>query len=386
MILIILFLPIFVSAKTISEFENEVNLYTKQLDEKKKAVALNSEQIEAIKVKISNIESSIAQATTDIENLKGEIEESSKEIENKKKETKGIISYYQLSKEANVYLEYFFGSKDITDMIYRLAVSEQLTDYNEEVVKDLNDLIIRNHQQQEELKQKQEELTKLKADLEIEKFKIEETNKGIIDSMPSVEAQINEAKKNLSYFKKLGCGRFEDILACQYRVSQSSSGSLPSVGMFKRPMSRGYITQGYHGGHKAFDLSSHNGREPIYPIAAGRVHTIYTDDCIGSRFCPYSCNGNAKIVVIKHNYNGRYLYSAYVHLSSYGNISVGQYVTSDTVIGYMGNTGCSTGAHLHLEIAPCYWKNNGGCTWSQYSRSRVSPGSYVNFPHSWTNR
>ena len=74
------------------------------------------------------------------------------------------------------------------------------------------------------------------------------------------------------------------------------------------------------------------------------------------------CNGNAKIVVVKHKYNNGYVYSSYVHLSSYANIRVGQFVTKDTLIGYMGNTGCSTGPHLHLEVASCFWKNNGGVT------------------------
>ena len=53
-------------------------------------------------------------------------------------------------------------------------------------------------------------------------------------------------------------------------------------------------------------------------------------------------------VKIKHD-NG--MYTLYAHLK-YGTVAVskGQRVTKGTVLGYMGNTGYSFGAHLHLEV------------------------------------
>lgn len=53
-------------------------------------------------------------------------------------------------------------------------------------------------------------------------------------------------------------------------------------------------------------------------------------------------------VKIKHD-NG--MYTLYAHLK-YGTVAVnkGQRVTKGTVLGYMGNTGYSFGAHLHFEV------------------------------------
>ena len=53
-------------------------------------------------------------------------------------------------------------------------------------------------------------------------------------------------------------------------------------------------------------------------------------------------------VKIKHD-NG--MYTLYAHLK-YGSVTVknGQRVTKGQVIGYMGNTGYSSGAHLHFEV------------------------------------
>ena len=51
-----------------------------------------------------------------------------------------------------------------TDMIYRISVVEQLTDYNEKVMNELNKLIEKNKNSQTELKNKKEELKKLQEE------------------------------------------------------------------------------------------------------------------------------------------------------------------------------------------------------------------------------
>lgn len=381
-------LPTDTSAKTIQEFENEVTRYTKELEEKKANLARNNEEVQQIIKKIKNIESQIEEAENEIKRLQEEIEASQKEIERKSEESKNIISYYQVSNGENAYLEYAFGAESITDMIYRLSIVEQLTEYNNKIMKELEELIKKNQATQEELKKKEEELKGLKQELKAEQARIEADSAHIKESMPSIQEQINSARDSVKYYKSLGCGASEDIQACEYRVSQERGSSLPSVGFFSRPMDYGYLVRGMWGGHMGYDLSSGNKNIAIHPIAAGMIHAIYTDACTTSYWCSsmgYWCNGNAKIVVVKHNYNGRYIYSSYVHLSGYGNIWEGQYVSKDTVIGYMGTTGCSTGEHLHLEMADCHWKN-GGCSYNSYTNRLIDPGNLINFPGSWSNR
>lgn len=382
-------LPMNTNAKTIAEFQAEVNKFTEQLNEKKANLAKNDAEIAAIKSKISSIEAQIKETEAQIEKLQQEIDASNEEIAKKSEESKKIIEYYQISNGENIYLEYAFGATSITDMIYRMSIVEQLTDYNDKIMKELEELIEKNKSQQKEMTKKKENLSSLSVQLKAQKARIEADSDTIRESMPSIETQIKEAQAQVNYFKNLGCGTNEDIQACQYRIAQQSNSSLPSVGFFSRPMQKGYITQKFHSGHNGIDLSSSNKTEPIYPIAEGTVHAIYTDNCVGTLWCSsmgISCKGNAKIVVTKHNYKDKYYYVTYAHLSNYGNISVGQYVSRNTVIGYMGNTGCSTGAHLHMEITTCHWKNNGGCTYNQYERTFVNPAKLVTFPSSWTNR
>jgi murein DD-endopeptidase MepM/ murein hydrolase activator NlpD len=389
-------LPIDTSAKTIKEFEEEVEKYVAELQSKKDQVAANDAEVAEINKKINSIKKQITAAEADVEALQEEIDDSYEEIAEKSKESKAIIAYYQISDGDNSYLEYVFGATSITDMIYRMSVVEQLTEYNNKVMKELEELIENNQKKQAELKSKQKELETLQSSLEAETAKINANSQSIKETMPSVEEQIKAAQANVTYYKKLGCGQTEDIQACQYRIQQASGSSVPSANGFYRPYEYGYLGRGFSwnnstasGSHMGIDMSSSNKSIAIYPIATGTVFAIYYDNCQdsgSSKNCYYTCNGKAKVVKIRHNVNGKYIYSTYAHLSSFGSISVGQVVTPYTVIGYMGTSGCSTGPHLHLEISSCDWHSGGGCSWATYQKSMINPTNYVTFPSRWTNR
>ena len=60
--------------------------------------------------------------------------------------------------------------------------------------------------------------------------------------------------------------------------------------------------------------------------------------------------GYGNTVVIKSSTNdGKIFYSLYAHLDSI-NVNVGEYINTGDIIGKVGNTGVSTGPHLHFEI------------------------------------
>ena len=374
-------LPKDIDAKTITDFENEVAKYTADLQAKKDKVAKNDAEVAQIKKKISEIEAQIKTAEAEIEKLKQEIEESNKKIAKKIEESKRIMKYFQVVNGENSYLEYVFDATSITDMIYRMSVVEQLAEYNQNVVKELNDLITENNKKKSELEAKNKELNNLEKSLQDQKERINADTEAIKAGMPTVEQQIKSAKEQVAQFKKMGCGKNEDINACSYRYYQSQSsssggiGSIPSTNGFYRPMENGYVTQSYKGrAHMGVDLSSSDKSIMIYPIASGQVTATYTDP------------DGALVVKIRHNYNGRFIYSTYAHQRNF-KVSSGQYVSHTTGIGNMGSTGNSTGPHLHLEITSCDWKSEGGgCTWSQYKNSTYNPTQFVSFPSRWTNR
>ena len=86
--------------------------------------------------------------------------------------------------------------------------------------------------------------------------------------------------------------------------------------------------------HEGIDISAYVGSK-VYSTAQGRVVKIM-----------YSKYGYGNRILIKHAYGFETLYA---HL---GQIKVkkGQWVRKNQLIGTVGNTGRSTGSHLHYEI------------------------------------
>lgn len=85
--------------------------------------------------------------------------------------------------------------------------------------------------------------------------------------------------------------------------------------------------------HAGMDFSGAVGT-PIYATGNGIVD--YTE----------IHQGYGKCVQINHGFNYQTLYA---HMSSY-NVRAGQKVKRGDIIGYMGNTGMSTGPHIHYEV------------------------------------
>ncbi len=107
------------------------------------------------------------------------------------------------------------------------------------------------------------------------------------------------------------------------------------VGNFAAPLSRYIKTQGIHG-YNGVDLAASSGT-PILAAAAG--------DVIVAKSSGYN-GGYGKYVVLQHDDGSQTLYA---HASSVA-VSVGTRVSQGQTIAYVGNTGKSTGNHLHFEI------------------------------------
>ncbi len=117
-------------------------------------------------------------------------------------------------------------------------------------------------------------------------------------------------------------------------TSVSSPNSTPS-GFFTRPLVGGRKTQGIHG-NNGVDIAALIGT-PVLAAADGQV--------IVARNSGYN-GGYGDMIIIKHNGN---IQTVYAHLSSVG-VATGQYVSKGQTIGAVGNTGRSTGPHLHFEV------------------------------------
>ncbi len=109
-----------------------------------------------------------------------------------------------------------------------------------------------------------------------------------------------------------------------------------ATGTFIMP-TRGRLTSpfGLRGGsrHTGIDLAARTGTS-VKAADAGRISYVGTRGAYG------------KLIIIDHE-NGYQTY--YAHLSSYA-VKTGERVHKDQQIGAVGNTGRSTGPHLHFEV------------------------------------
>lgn len=87
--------------------------------------------------------------------------------------------------------------------------------------------------------------------------------------------------------------------------------------------------------HRGIDLSTYRRGDPVIATADGQVVTVDYD--MGSF-------GNYIIIKHKHGFYTRYAHLHQVHVKQ------GQRIQQGQVIGAIGNTGLSTGPHLHYEI------------------------------------
>ena len=86
--------------------------------------------------------------------------------------------------------------------------------------------------------------------------------------------------------------------------------------------------------HKGIDLSTYRSGDAVVATASGQVVTVAFDNSFGN------------YIIIKHNHG---MYTRYAHLNSF-RVKKGQTVDQGEIIGTIGNTGISTGPHLHYEV------------------------------------
>jgi murein DD-endopeptidase MepM/ murein hydrolase activator NlpD len=85
-------------------------------------------------------------------------------------------------------------------------------------------------------------------------------------------------------------------------------------------------------------------------------------------------NGYGYVVYINSIYNGQPIQTRYGHLNSAPLVSAGSVVGIGQRIGFMGNTGTSTGVHLHFEVR--LRNSNADCI-ANIDSTPVNPLSYV---------
>lgn len=372
---ILLLVPINANAKTLREFKDELQATQEALDNNQSQIVATQEEIDAAEARVDEIHTEMSDIDAEMIEINKKIAQLNEKISEKDQEIKDLMRYYQFSNGESAYLEYLFEANSITDFIYRMSITEQLSKYNDELIKEMNSMIEENNNNIKDLQAKEEELKVLQKELGEKLVILGSQMSSLADDSVELKDELRAAQATVEQYESLGCKDDEDVSVC-------ARGLLPAGTRFWRPMNLGYVTAPYgyssiYGStwHSGMDMSTYRWDSGnIYAISEGRV-----------AFADY--NGSmGNVVMIHHNINGNTYTSIYMHLSAIY-VSSGQLVTKDTIIGQMGETGAAYGAHLHLSLITCLIYD-GYCF--NYRNYTVNPNDYINFPSSlyadWNDR
>lgn len=390
-----LFLTAFISPaeaakqNTLGYYEEKLAQAKKEYQDNQNALNKTQNEIEYSKNQVSRLKQETLDLVEEVKKLNEEINSYNDDIKDKLLESKQLLEYLQLSGGKNVYLDYVFKAESVTDFINRSYTVKEIVNYNTKTVNNLEQMIKDNQKREEEITKRQNEIAVKEEELGNNITALGEKKSALTAGGVDAAKQIKIYEEYVNGYKKQGC-KTNDVIGVDCAVQGGT-------GVFRRPTKTGYITQeAYYTSptkyHRAVDIGSNNKqKEKIYPIADGTITSIYTDTY------------GALCLTIEHfNINdGKTYTSLYVHMSSYApGLKVGNRITSEQYIGYMGQTGKASGVHLHLEVYPCRLNNpaDRNCyKWSVYDsyaqgllKKGYGPRKLISFPsgkyNPWNSR
>ena len=365
------------SARTLAELRQELNELKNKKTQNENAQEATENEISSAKSDVSSKQDEILENQQRVIDATNESEQLELEISEGKDQLEDLLVAYQIASGENIYLEYIFDAASYEDLIYRYAVMEQLMDYQDEKLTEWKDKIEYNNQLKEELAEREVLLNQQIESLSQEIEALDDKLDDYFDISMDIDDEISSTEELIDYYESIGCQENEDLNSCVDVKGDTA---------FRKPLSKGTITSyfGYRTHpvtgeknkfHTGVDIGGNKEGTNIYSIANGMVGKIIKRS---------SCGGNQ--VYIYHTIGGKKYTSAYLHLLTI-NVSVGDAVTSNTVIGTVGGGSgtrsydkCSTGAHLHLGLGTGWY----GSTYTSYNTwvsNLVDPQDVLNLPN-----
>ena len=243
-------------------------------------------------------------------------------------EEQGTLSYWSV----------LFKATSFSDLISRIDFINEIARYNKKVISDLQEIRQELADDKAALEQQSEELNASKQELEgqisesmkllAEYIKTEEGKQAEYDAIKAEEEALDDLMAAAeAKARELG---LNDIAGTVGGYIWPCNGIRWITSMFGGRQSPGGIGST---NHKGVDIGTPMGT----PVLAAKSGTVTWASWNG---------GYGNCIIISHGNGNSTLYG---HLSGY-NVTTDQQVKQGQVIGYSGNTGNSTGPHLHFGI------------------------------------
>jgi murein DD-endopeptidase MepM/ murein hydrolase activator NlpD len=330
--------------------QRELDATSKQADSLKNSIKTLDLTKSNLLKKIEVTEDQISEKNLLIFGLAGDITEKSTTINNNELVIKKTLR--NLSEEGNRNMLELLVEPDGLSKVWQTietvkTFQQKVGDYTEKVRGDRTTLQTKKEQEQS-----------LKADLVTLESELFDQKKIVEDNVKQKSSLLTQTKNQESNYKKIVADKIKlkDQFAQELDDYESKlkfildPNSLPAKGVLSWPLDKILVTQFFgktvaaqrlysSGTHNGVDLNAAVGT-PVKAMADGTV--------LGTGDTDLSCKGVSfgRWVFIKYN-NG--LSSTYGHLSLI-KVNPGDVVRTGDIVGYSGNTGYSTGPHLHVSV------------------------------------
>lgn len=238
------------------------------------------------------------------------------------------------------------SSESVSDFLTRAMYLKRLNEHDKALMDVLEDEL-------SGLNDEKAALDETKAELEAEKAELAETRDSLQDSIIEARSSIQD----ISAMQKEYEENYEELSARMQEVQNEIADVYKNLTTTKTDYvggemmwpAPGYskITCDY--GWRFNNTDFHTGMD----ISGGGIHgakvvAANTGTVVFTKYCPYNgySYGYGTYVIIDH---GGGVTTLYAHMSAI-TVNVGDVVVMGQQIGNVGNTGWSTGAHLHFEV------------------------------------
>ncbi|GAA0351634.1 murein hydrolase activator EnvC family protein [Bacillus horti] len=347
--------------------EHRMNNLEQQKRQAQSEIKSLDNRIGQTRTEITQTEQKITQTQAEIEKLEQEIIEAQEQIEVRDELFRGRVRQIYESEGNLSYIDVLFGSSSFGDFLVRLEFIQLLVGQDQKILDDyiaakqliednkaeVDKLMVQLEEDrhnlqvlQASLQDQRKQKTVTIASIEVEQEEVAELDEQI---QQEVLALINEvaAKRNQVQVKQQEQQRLA-IARAQSQPTQQVNA--PSGGQFAWPVpassrvtsqfgTRVHPITGRTSSHKGMDIGASTPRVDGDTIVAAESGTVIIAQYM---------NGYGNTVVIDHGGNLRTLYA---HIRQGGiSVNVGDSVKRGEKIAEMGNTGNSTGSHLHFEV------------------------------------
>ena len=324
-------------------------------------------QIDSLQGELYDLQSKLDNLNSSIKSKQDEITKKQAELEEKKELLKKrLVVMYK--KGGMSYLDVLIGSGNLFEMLVNLDAVQEVTEADNELInrvtQEKQDLENAKKELEDEKKQVDEvksqkeaknvELTEKKNEKNAKVESLSESEKAKQKEIDSTAAAINDAQAKMAKEYEEAQRKLKEQ---QNKSSSNSSGKNTTNrssnssnsskgqngvnfnGTFIWPCDNKTVTS-LQSSYRALKNRRHDGID-----IAARYENVYAS-ASGIAYSAYNPGGYGNYIII---YHGNGYATLYGHLNSI-KISDGQYVSQGQVIAQSGNTGGSTGPHLHFEI------------------------------------